>query len=329
MATDAGGVVSEQRTVVVTSRSFGTGGADPVAELARQGLEVVRAASDHHPGKLAAPLADAVAWIAGLGPIGPAQLDLAPSLRVVARYGVGVDAVDRSALARRGIVLTNTPGANTEAVADHAVGLMLVALRSTLAGDRAVRTGRGVPPPGRELGRCTVGLVGYGAIGRAVDRRVRAFGAEVLAYDPYLEDAPAQLTLVALDELLARSHVLSLHAPPAAEPLITAGRLGLCPPGAVLVNTARAELVDEAALAAALEAGELSAAAVDVFGTHHGDASSPLRSAPNVILTPHIAGRTTDAIDRMSMTAAQDVIRVLRGGSPRFPVLAPDEEEAT
>lgn len=323
------GSVSGDRTVLVTSRSFGSGREHPERYLTDSGFAVERGDHRHDPVTLAEVLERAAAWIAGTGPIGRAQLDHAPRLRLVVRYGVGTDAVDRSELERRGIVLANTPGANTAAVADHTVGLMLAALRSTLQGDRAVRDGLAQPPPGRELGSCTVGLVGFGAVGRAVHRRLRAFGSAVVAHDPYLDHLPSgDVQLVGLAELFERAEVVSLHAPPGPVPIVDARMLALSPAGAVLVNTARAELVDEPALAAALHEGRLAAVAVDVLSTEHG-ATSPLLDAPNVTVTPHLAGQTFDAIDRMGMTAANDVVRVLRDGlPPRHVVVAPRDEEA-
>lgn len=305
--------------VVVTTRSFGSGDADPEGLLAAAGLDVVRADPGHDPAALAGPLAEAVAWIAGVGPIGAAQLDLAPHLRVVARYGVGVDAVDRAELARRGVPLTNTPGVNAETVADFALLLILAALRqlpSALAGT--------MPPAlaSRELGAMTVGVVGLGRIGTAVARRTRAFGARVLAHDPVLPaGAPLPGDLegeaVTLDELAARAEVMTLHAPAGGPPLVDAALLARVRPGLVLVNAARAELVDDDALAAALTDGRVAVAALDAHGVGPG---SPLEGLPGVLLTPHVAGQSRESVDRMGMAAASDVLRVLRGEAPRHPV---------
>jgi len=314
--------VTVRGRVVVTSRSFGGGGADPAADLVAAGLEVVRADPSHEPSALAEPLTGAVAWIAGTGPVGAAQLDLAPDLRIVARYGVGIDAVDRAELARRGIVLTNTPGANSGTVADFAVLMILAALRQlpvSLAGR--------MPPmlASRELGALTVGIVGFGRIGRAVAARLAGFGATVLAHDPLLVDgAPLPDGLrgsaVTLPELASGSDVLTLHAPATGRPLVDDAVLRLVRPGTVLVNTARAELVDDAALAAALADGRIATAALDA---HHVGPGSPLEGAPGVLLTPHVAGQSRESIDRMGTAAAADVLRVLRGDLPVNPV-APD-----
>lgn len=319
VGTGSGAATALSGRVVITTRSFGSGDADPVALLESAGLEVVRADPGHDVAALAGPLVGAVAWIAGVGPIGPVQLDLAPDLRVVARYGVGVDAVDRAELQRRGIVLTNTPGVNAGTVADFTLLLMLTVLRqlpTALAGT--------MPPAlaSRELDALTVGVVGFGRIGRAVAHRLVGFGARVLAHDPLLAvGAPLPDGLageaVTLDDLVARSDVLTLHAPAQGRPLVDATLLARVRPGVVLVNAARAELVDDAALAAALDDGRVAMAALDAHDVGPG---SPLAGRTDVLLTPHVAGQSRDSVDRMGMGAAEDVLRVLRGEAPRHPV---------
>jgi D-3-phosphoglycerate dehydrogenase len=315
---------SERGTVLVTPRSFGTGRADPASELASYGLEVVPGDPSHDPERLAGPLADAVAWIAGTSPIGPAQLDLAPRLRVIARYGTGVDAVDLEAARARGIVVTNTPGANAEAVADHAVALILAALRHVAAGDRALRQGDWSSRRGRELGALTAGVVGFGHIGRGVARRLTdGFGTRVLAHDPFIEADEvrrAGAEPAALEDLVAGADVVSLHLPAGGAPLVDAALLARFRPGALLVNTARGSLVDEDALAAALHEGRLGGAALDVLAAEPPQ-SSPLLHAPNVLLTPHLGAATVEAADRMGVTAAAEVLRVLRGDAPHHSIV--------
>lgn len=307
-------------TVLVTSRTFGSGRADPVRQLEEHGLTVRRGDHRHRIEDLAPLLPDAVAWIAGAGPIGAAHLARAPRLRHVARYGVGTDAVNRDALAERGIVFTNTPGANADAVADHTIGLILTSLRRIVTADQAVRRGKWSAVPGRELGSCVVGIVGFGNIGRAVRRRLGCFGAQVIVTDPFVDAADVDVPLVPLDQALPSVDILTLHVPAQPAPIVDAAAIRRLPRGAIVVNTSRAGVVDETAVAKALHDGHLAGAAFDLLAGAE-DGSSPLLAAPNVVLTPHIAGQTVEAIDRMGLMAAEDVVRVVvRGIRPFHPV---------
>lgn len=315
--------------VLVTSRSFATGAQDPSGALAAAGLTVLRAHSGHDLAELRPLLADAVAWIAGTGPVTAAHLACAPRLRIVARYGVGLDSVDLAAARARRVWVTHTPGANTAAVADHAVGLLLALLRQVVVGDRWVRAGRPGVLRGRELGGVTVGIAGVGRTGRAMIARLGGFGARVLGYDPYL--APAEITVAGaapvagIDELAQQCEVVSLHAP-GGRTLVTAPWLEQARPGVMLVNTARSELVDERALAAAMRAGQVGGYATDVLGEPAGRGTSPLLApdlADRVVVTPHVAAHTVEAIDRMGGVAVADVLAVLGGGRPSHPAVEP------
>jgi D-3-phosphoglycerate dehydrogenase len=310
--------------VVVTARSFGSGNADPAALLREAGLRVIRADPNHDYAALEGPLSAAVAWIAGTSPIGDRHLAAAPSLRIVARYGAGFDSVDLAAATERGIVVTNTPGANAESVADHAVGLMLAALRHLIPGDKASRDGVRPSLWGRELGALTVGIVGFGNVGLAVARRLAGgFGSRVLTYDPFV--APERLReagvepVADLADLVSMVDVLTLHMPGGGKPVVDGALLESMRPGAVLINTARGDLLDEEAVAGALFEGRLGGVAIDVLASEPAMAS-PLLDVPNVIVTPHIAAQTTEAMDRMGMGAAEEVVRVLAGEAPRHPV---------
>lgn len=253
-------------------------------------------------------------------------LGLGKRLRVVGRAGVGLDNVDLEAARRRGIPVVHTPEASTEAVADLAIGLMLGVLRSIPTHDRAVREGAysasRARPLSQELGRLAVGIVGLGRIGKAVARRCRnGFGARVLfcdVVDPGYLDFVAERA--ALHDLLAQSDIVTLHVPlnDQTRHMISRRELAAMKPGGILVNTARGEIVDEAALMESLEAQRLGAAALDVFEHEPLSPSHPLLRLPNVVLTPHIGAKTLNAEEQMS-TVADDVLRVLRGSSPRFP----------
>ncbi len=319
-------------TVLVTARSFSSGSHDLVGELGAAGFDVVRGPATHDLEALREPLGRAVGWIAGTGPITASHLAQAPRLRVLARYGVGVDAVDLSAAADHGVVVTNTPGANSAAVADHAVALLLARLRDVVAGDRRVRSGDWTVRRGREVGSLTVGVLGFGRIGQGVTRRLAGFGATVLAHDPFLD--PDDIRALGArpataEELPARCDAVSLHAP-GGQLVVDSGWLDRARDGLIVVNTARADLVDEAAVATALRAGRLGGYAADTLGSEGAGADSPLLAddlAELVVLTPHTGAQTVEAVDRMGGTATADLLAVLAGEPPRFPVQLPAPQQ--
>jgi len=254
-----------------------------------------------------------------------------PALRIVAVHGAGVDPVDVGACTRRGIWVTNTPGANANAVAELTLGLMLSLIRGiphSAHGATVERSWDEARTLGGELRGRTLGVLGIGRIGTEVGRLGRAFGMHVIAYDPLLE-APAIVErgaeAVELAELFARADVLSLHAPGIDDTrhLIAEDSLRRMKPGALLVNCARGSLIDERALAAALGSGHLAGAALDVLEGEPPDPASPLYDAPNVIITPHMAGSTTECLRAIAETAAHDIARVLTGETPLHSVNEP------
>jgi D-3-phosphoglycerate dehydrogenase len=316
-------------TVVVTSRSFSGGRLDLVASLEEAGLTVVRGSTTHDLEALRPALGDAVAWIAGTAPVTAAHLAAAPGLRVVARYGVGVDAVDVAAAARAGVVVTNTPGANSEAVAEHAVALLFAVLRGVPAGDRRVRRDDWSVSRGRQLAGSVAGVVGFGRIGRGVVRRLQGLGCDVLVHDPYVAADDVRslgATPASLEEVCGSAQVVSLHAPGGAT-LVDAAWLTRCPADQVVVNTARADLVDEPAVAAALRDGRLAGYAADTLAAEAGaDSASPLLAddlADQVVVTPHLGAQTREAVDTMGSLAVDDVLAVLAGRPPAHPVTPP------
>lgn len=313
-------------TVLVTSRSFSSGRLDLTARLAEAGLEVTRGPADHDLEELRPALASCVAWIAGTGPVTAEHLAGAPGLRVLARYGVGTDAVDLAAAVAAGIPVGNTPGANTEAVAEHAVALAFAALRAVPAGDRRVRAGEWTVTRGRQLAGSVTGVVGFGRIGRSAARRFAALGCTVLVHDPFVpEDAirGAGYEPATLERIATTCTVVSLHAPGGAV-LVDRAWVDSCAAGQVLVNTARAGVVDEEAVAQGLSSGRLAAFAADTLGTESAsDDSSPLLHpdlAEQVVLTPHLGAQTVEAVDLMGSMAVDNVLAVLAGGDPVHPV---------
>ncbi len=252
------------------------------------------------------------------------------SLRVVANYAVGYDNIDLAACRARQVRVTNTPGVLTEATADLTWALILAAVRHVVLGDRLVRSGdwHGWAPmqlPGLELSGATLGIVGAGRIGSAVARRSRGFDMRVLYCHPRprpeLEDELGARR-VELDELLAASDVVSLHVPmrPENRHLIDSRRLALMKPSAVLVNTARGPVVDEAALVTALRQGRIAAAGLDVYEREPA-LTEGLAELDNVVLLPHLGSATHTTRSRMARMAADNVAAVLAGSEPPNPVV--------
>lgn len=246
------------------------------------------------------------------------------ALRVVGRVGVGLDNLDLSALRERRIAVISPVEENAVSVAEQTFALLLALARKIPASDRCVRQGRWNRQEyvGFELAGKTLGLVGLGRVGFRVATRARAFGMRVVAYDPcrtpqhpFVTESGAELA--ELPALLQQADVISIHCPlsPETRGLIGAAQLQAAKPGAVLVNTARGPIVDEAALVAALRAGRLAGAGLDVR-EEEPPGDSPLHSLANVVLTPHVAGWTHEALDRVISAVAGDVDRVLSGRQP-------------
>lgn len=264
--------------------------------------------------ELADRLAGYDAVILGLDPCDESVFVRVPTLKTVARYGVGVDNVDLPAAARHGIVVTNTPATNNIAVAELAIGLLFALARHIPAMTTAARAGAWSRVTGWELAGSTLGVIGYGAVGREVAKRGTGLGMRVLAYDPVYAGDWGAAQPVDLPTLIAQSKVISLHCPltPDTANLIDAARIAHMQPGTVIVNTARGGLIDEAALYDALVAGHLGGAALDVFATEPPTAS-PLLTLDTVIATPHAGASTIEAVARAGLLAARNCLTVLRG----------------
>lgn len=272
------------------------------------------------PGELAALLRDADAMIASSDPLPADVLVAAPKLRIIARTGVGYDAIDIAAARELGTVVTVTPGANEHAVADYTLAAMLALLRRVPENHAAVRAGGWARAIGTELAGKTVGVVGLGRIGKLVARRLAGFEPRLLAYDVVEDRAFAAryaVTYLPLDDLLAQADIVTLHVllRPETHHLLDARRIGLLKSTAYLVNTCRGPVVDEAALAAALTEGRLAGAALDVF-EQEPPTDSPILWAPNVLLSPHVAGVSLESQERMVAMAVEETARVLRGEPP-------------
>lgn len=287
--------------------------------------------------ELARDLADADALVVrSATQVDKALIAAAPRLRVIARAGTGVDNVDVTAATDRGIVVMNAPGANSVSVAEHAWALMLALARSIGAADAAMK--RGVwdkkKLTGAELRGKTLGVVGLGRIGQEVTNRARAFGMHVVAHDPFISEQVAATIgaeLTSLDDLCARSDYITLHIPATADTrqLFDATRLAACKPGVRLINTARGELIDEAALADAIKRGHVAGAGLDVF-VQEPPPDQSLVGLPQVVATPHIAASTVEAQELVGIETAIAVRDYLRDGAIRnavnFPALPAEDQ---
>jgi len=304
---------------IVLHYAAGPGLAARLAAFAADGLDIAIRADD---AGVAEALRDAEVLWHVLTPCTAAMIAGAPNLRLIQKIGSGVNTIDLQAAKARGIAVCNLPGTNAAAVAEMTLLLMLAALRRLALLDRATRDGTGwrlepaLQDHFRELGGRVVGLVGYGAVPQALAPILRAMGCRLL----YTARSPKPEALGdwrALPDLLNQADIVSLHVPltPSTEKLVDAAALGLMKPGAVLVNTARGGLVDQAALTAALASGRLGAAGLDVFAHEPADAADPLFRLDNVVVAPHVAWLTTGTFDRSFVLAAENCQR-LRDGWP-------------
>jgi D-3-phosphoglycerate dehydrogenase len=265
-------------------------------------------------------------FIAGLDDINREVIEAANRLKVIARYGVGVDNVDLEAAREKGIVVTNTPGANSASVAELTVGLILSLARNIPPAVQATKLGEWPRMRGVSLVGKTIGLLGFGSIGRQVASRLQGFNCTVIAYDLTYDVEAAEALGVEFrseDELLRNADFLSLHLPLSAQTkeMINIKFLGKMKPGAFLINTSRGELIDEDALLKALKSGQLSRAALDVFAKQPPGADHPLLALPQVIATPHIGAHTDGATNAMGWMALKDCLAVLRGERPKYRVV--------
>ncbi|MDD4079894.1 MAG: phosphoglycerate dehydrogenase [Eubacteriales bacterium] len=268
--------------------------------------------------ELLSRLEGADGYIAGVDYITAEVVAAMPeSLKVISRYGAGTDRVDLNACKKRGITVTNTPGANATAVCELAFALMLSSARNIPELHAAVQEGRWPRSDGMELAGKTLGIVGLGAIGKKLAIRAAAFEMRVLASDPYLDAAFAKnhgITAMGLDGLLENSDVISLHVPltDITRHMINGGSIARMKDGAIIINTARGGLLDEEACAAAIRSGKLRGLGLDAF-EQEPLVDSPLKGLPRVVFTPHTGAHTAEAVRNMGMMAVQNAIAVLKG----------------
>jgi D-3-phosphoglycerate dehydrogenase len=312
--------------ILVTPTSFTRDKQSPAKDL----LESCAAEIRYNPlgmpltaGDLIPLLAGIDGYIAGLDYITAEVIAAAPSsLKVISRYGAGYDRVDITAAAKKGVVVTNTPGVNSQSVADLAFGLMLAAARKIPALDRRIRAGEWSRISGVELYQKTLGIIGLGEIGKAVANRAQGFAMNILACDPYLDKSYArskQIREVSFEELITNSDIITLHIPLNEQTriIIDERAISKLKPGAIIINTSRGGLIDEEAAYRGLISGQLGGMGVDVFETEP-PAGSPLLTLDNVVATPHAGAHTAEAINNMGLLAVQNLIDVLSGRECKY-----------
>jgi D-3-phosphoglycerate dehydrogenase / 2-oxoglutarate reductase len=301
--------------------------------LREAGFELVFPGLPHqlNEDELLAILPGSVAAIAGMEPYTPRVLDACPTLRAIARVGVGYDAVDIPAATSRGVAVAIAPGTNQDSVAEHTFTLILGLSRRLVEKHNSMKAGRwerGIVLPVRGT---TLGIVGLGRIGKSVAIRGEAFGMRLIAYEPYPDQAFAaahKIDIVPLERLLGESDFVSLHLPldAASRHMINKKTLGLMKKTAYLINTARGGLVNEQDLAEALQAGAIAGAGLDVF-EREPPIGSPLPAVENVLLTPHEAGIDRKSLQDMAMSASQAVVDLARGQWPGEKIVNPAVKE--
>ena len=270
------------------------------------------------------PLLDGVdGYIAGIDYITADVIRQAPeSLKVISRYGAGVDRVDIGVAKEKGIVVTNTPGTNATAVCELAFGLMLSLARSIPRLDGAVKSGEWPRASGIELKGRALGVIGFGAIGRKLAVRAKAFEMDVAAYDPYFGAAFAEAAGVrqcSLEDIIAQSDFISLHVPLNEETrhLIDEKRIARMKDGTFIINTARGGLIDETAAARAIRSGKLGGLGLDAYEVEPVT-DSPLMGLSQVVMTPHTGAHTAEAVAAMGMLSVRNLIDVLEGNECRY-----------
>jgi D-3-phosphoglycerate dehydrogenase len=312
-------------TVLVTCR---TCGADLIKELEKGADVKVSPYRYQRPlaeDELVQSLVDVEGVVAGGDVYSDRAISSSRKLRVISRYGVGLDKVDLVSATRNGIVVTFTPGLNSESVAELAIALMMNLARNVSNAEKSMRAGLWESGAskfnGIELHQKTLGVIGLGAIGTVVAKRLKGFEMKVLAYDPYVSSERALglgVEIVNLDRLLKESDLITVHTPLTNESrhLIGAEQFKKMKPTAFLINTSRGAVIDEEALYTALVDGTIAGAGLDVFEREPLPGDHRLRKLPNVVLTPHMAGQTTDNARRMDIAVAQETLRVLKGIKP-------------
>lgn len=303
--------------ILITSTSFFKAGPVPLQQLKEFNCEIIENPYGRplKEGELIPLLVDVDGVIAGLDEFGEKVLKSSNRLKVISRYGVGIDNIDMEAAKRLGIFVINTPDVNTQAVADLTFGLILSVSRKIPQSHQSTRKGRWERFIGREVYGKRLGIIGLGRIGKAVANRAKGFEMEIIAYDVQRDESFAEtleIKFLPLDDLLMEADFVTLHCGlnPQTKGLIGPRELGLMKETAYLINTARGELVDERALYEALKEGKIAGAGLDVY-EQEPPLESPLLSLENAVTTGHIAAYTDEAIKEMALASVKNLLSAL------------------
>ncbi|MBJ6133064.1 phosphoglycerate dehydrogenase [Ochrobactrum sp. Q0168] len=304
--------------ILVTPRSLTAEPHPHIESLRNSGFEIVYSTPGKTPDEdeLVRLVSDVSGWLAGVEPVSPRVIEAARALKAISRNGVGTDNLPVELLTERGIKVLIAEGANALGVAELAIGLIFSALRSIPQADTGIKAGGWPRQRGIEIRGRTVGVIGCGAIGGEVARMLVAVGARVLGYDPLKPDlglSTGAFSFAEVDDIIAQADIITLHcpAPRDGSTLISRERLAAAKPGLILVNTARAKLIDDRAVIDALHSGQLSNYATDVF-EQEPPLSLELAAHPRVIATSHIGGFTAESVDRATKIAADNLVAALK-----------------
>lgn len=306
--------------VLITSRSFGKIGDSAKKVLEDAGIEITNISADFDQAEFERIIPEFDALIIGAHDFSEADMERCPKLKIICKHGVGLDNIHVNKAKELGIAVCNAPGTNSNAVADLALGLMLSVCRKISHSAALVRDGVWKSHIGEDVCGKTVGLLGFGAIAKGVARRARGFGMKILAYDPFVTQLPEEFVgwveLCDMEKVITSCDILSVHIPltPETRNTISTAELAKMKQGAYVINTARGGIVDEMALYEALKSGHLNGAAMDVVESEPMTPDHPLLSLDNVVVTPHIAMYSKEAINAVSMICAENVVACLTGG---------------
>ncbi|OGD14084.1 hydroxyacid dehydrogenase [Candidatus Atribacteria bacterium RBG_19FT_COMBO_35_14] len=309
--------------ILITPRSFASFSDKPLKMLTERGYEIKRnnTGRPYKKEEMLKLIKDVDGIIIGIDELSAEIIEKANALKVISKYGIGLDNIDINMATNKKIVITNTPTANVDAVADLTFGFILSLARRIPEADRKTKSGKWEKITGKSVWEKTLGIIGLGKIGRQVVKRAQGFKMNILVYDLVKDEKFAQsynIKYVNLEELLQRSDYITIHIPlnDATRGMISYEELEKIKESAFLINTSRGGIVDEEALYNALRNNKLRGAALDVY-SNEPPVESSLKELDNVILTPHIAAYTEEAIDNMSIQAAQNLIDVLEGRKPK------------